>query len=73
MSGELIRTIRHGSSKIIWADEQPEQDPPTTPSVPKICDNCLFNSQPVGATITVTGDGTECEQLDHVEVSGHND
>ena len=27
MTNELIRTIRHGERKLIWADEQPVQEP----------------------------------------------
>ena len=38
MANELIRTIRHGERKLIWADAQPEQDASTTPSASETLD-----------------------------------
>ena len=38
MTNELIRTIRHGERKLIWADAQPEQTVKTTPSASETLD-----------------------------------
>jgi|10_taG_2_1085330.scaffolds.fasta_scaffold43608_6 hypothetical protein len=38
MTNELIRTIRHGERKIIWADKQPEQKVKATPSASETLD-----------------------------------
>ena len=38
MKNELIRTIRYGERKLIWADEQPEQTVKTTPSASETLD-----------------------------------
>jgi len=36
MTNELIRTIRHGERKIIWADAQPEQEPKLSDQVERL-------------------------------------
>lgn len=38
MENKLIRTIRYGERKIIWADAQPEQTVKTTPSASETLD-----------------------------------
>jgi hypothetical protein len=61
MKGELIRTIRYGERKLIWADEQPEEPEMIT----------FLHKNTDGDSVHITLNADEFHSVDLTTFAGH--